>query len=800
MRKIVFPIFIAAMSFAANAKAKEITEVVDSSHVYELDEVCVVHQPKEQFLLRRQGVSSTMLSAKDMFTLHATDLRELSSYVPNFVMPKYGSRYTSAMYVRGIGSRINSPAVGIYVDGMPLMSKSSFNTFFHDISRVDILRGPQGTLYGLNTEGGLVRIYSRNPISEPGFEWGRTIATHGLISTNINLRRRISDKAGFSIAGFFVNDQGYLRNHLLDTKADKSQEAGGRFKFVYAPSATSYLNAIVDFQHTHQNAFPYGAMADDDTTDNPNTNQQGRYRRNMLNAAIDFGTSIGSLNFSSTTSYQHLYDFMAMDIDYMPVDYLAMNEKQRQNSITQEFVLKGNYRNLWRHTSGIFGSVQWLKTDAPVFFNQGMDEFLASNIQRPMYAAILASMTGRFLAQGMTSEAATAAAQAVIERAGGITVDADMHTVPGLFHTPTLNLGFYHESSVQLANRLAATLGVRYDWSRVGVDYDTQAIMDCNVSVMGRPANTRISSTLRHKEHNNYGQLLPKVSLVYSLDDSNSNLYATISKGYRAGGFNIQMFSDILQTEISNSSSQRGDYDVPHDEASYDNIRKSIEYKPETSWNYEVGSHLNLFNGALHLDAAVFFMQVKNQQLSVMAGTYGFGRMMVNAGRSNSCGVELSLRGSAFDNHLSYTASYGFTHATFREYTDSVKQGRELVAVDYKGKSVPFVPNHTFAASADWRFDIAHRWLNSITIGANIAGQGRNYWDEANTRSQKAYAVLGAHVDFKIRRFDFNFWATNITNTHYNTFAISSQATGTNHWFAQRATPFRFGVDWKTSL
>ena len=275
---------------------------------------------------------------------------------------------------------------------------------------------------------------------------------------------------------------------------------------------------------------------------------------------------------------------------------------------------------------------------------------------------------------------------------------------------------------------------MRYDWSRVGVDYDTQAIMDCNVSVMGRPANTRISSTLRHKEHNNYGQLLPKVSLVYSLDDSNSNLYATISKGYRAGGFNIQMFSDILQTEISNSSSQRGDYDVPHDEASYDNIRKSIEYKPETSWNYEVGSHLNLFNGALHLDAAVFFMQVKNQQLSVMAGTYGFGRMMVNAGRSNSCGVELSLRGSAFDNHLSYTASYGFTHATFREYTDSVKQGRELVAVDYKGKSVPFVPNHTFAASADWRFDIAHRWLNSITIGANIAGQGRNYWDEANTK------------------------------------------------------------------
>ena len=81
----------------------------------------------------------------------------------SFVMPEYGSRYTSSMYMRGIGSRINSPAVGMYVDNMPIQSKSAFNFHTYDIDRVDVLHGPQGTLYGMNTEGGLIRLYSKNP-------------------------------------------------------------------------------------------------------------------------------------------------------------------------------------------------------------------------------------------------------------------------------------------------------------------------------------------------------------------------------------------------------------------------------------------------------------------------------------------------------------------------------------------------------------------------------------------------------------------------------------------------------------
>ena len=175
MNKLLLSVSLAFM--VANAFAIDNHPVVsenietlssDSSKVQDLDEVIVISQPKESFRLRQQPISSTMFSALDIQNLDVHDLRELSVYVPSFTMPNYGSRYTSSMYVRGIGSRVNSPAVGIYIDGMPIVSKSAFNVHSYQLERVDILRGPQGTLYGQNTEGGLIRMYSRNPMNYQG--------------------------------------------------------------------------------------------------------------------------------------------------------------------------------------------------------------------------------------------------------------------------------------------------------------------------------------------------------------------------------------------------------------------------------------------------------------------------------------------------------------------------------------------------------------------------------------------------------------------------------------------------------
>lgn len=761
----------------------------DSSKVFDIDEVVVVSQPKEAFRLRQQSLSSTSVGGFQIQKLGTRDLRELSSYIPNFVMPNYGSRLSSAMYVRGIGSRVNSPAVGIYLDGIPVMSKSAFNLHHYQTSRIDVLRGPQATLYGQNTEGGLVRIYSRNPFEYEGTDLKLSYGSRYYRNVELAHYHRINDHLAFTVAAFNDAQKGFFRNTNTGNRADKYDEAGGKIVLKAKLNRGWNVDLLANYQYVDQNGFPYGKLdLETGKAALPSTTFDGTYLRHSFISGVTVNHTGADYSFASTTSYQYLKDKMSMDQDYLPTDYMSILQEQLQNSLTQEFTLKSNRAvgGFWNWTAGGFFSYQWLKTNGPVFFNEGMTQPIGNAIQKQMYNAMLNAMAQKMMAQGMPEMVAKAAAAKAIEKAGGVSMNVNMGA-PGLYHTPQWNLGFFHESNFNITDRLTATLGLRYDLMHTAIHYDASAYMQMTANVMGKSATYVLDSSLDHEVSDDYSQLLPKFGLNLKIDELGSNVYATVSKGYRAGGYNIQMFSDVLQTELNANRNQamRGDYHIPHTEEDYQRIDKTIAYKPETSWNYEAGAHLNLFDHMLHFDLSAFYMKVTNQQLSVMAGNYGFGRMMVNAGKSHSCGIEAALRGQLFDGKFDWAMNYGYTRAKFDKYVDG--EGED--AVDYKGKYVPYVPQHTMAAMADYRLT---DWL---TLGANVNAQGKTYWDNANTYSQKLYAVLGAHIDLNFNAFNVSFWGRNLTDTNYNTFAVDNSATGTKEYFAQRGNPFQCGVD-----
>ena len=119
---------------------------------------------------------------------------------------------------------------------------------------------------------------------------------------------------------------------------------------------------------------------------------------------------------------------------------------------------------------------------------------------------------------------------------------------------------------------------------------------------------------------------------------------------------------------------------------------------------------------------------------------------------------------------------------------------------------MPFVPQHTLGASADYRIDVdpaalldaSYRFhLRSVTIGLNLSAQGKTYWDEQNMIGQNFYAVLGAHADADFGQLHVNLWVRNLTDTKFNTFAVQSAATGNKFTFAQRGNPFQLGVDFR---
>ena len=767
MKKAI--LIVCALGSLMPAVAENVSELADSSRVYDLDEVVVVSQSKEFHKLRHQPISSTVLTSGEMNLLGVRDLSDASNFVPSFSMPAYGSRLTSSMYMRGIGSRINNPAVGVYYDNIPLMSKAAFNNHFYMLDRVDILRGPQGTLYGQNTEGGLVRIYSKNPMNYQGTDIKLGIGTGLWRNVEVAHFHRPSDKLAFSVAGFYSGLKGFFKNQNFDERNDKNLEAGGKARLIYAPTHKLKFDLTIDYQWVNQNGFGYGEfqpMPESSVkpysldVEDPATTIMNGYKRNMLNTGLAISYDMDNLLFTSTTSYQFLQDRMLMDQDYMTPDYLQLEQRQKMNALTQEFVLRSHDKNRWQHATGLFASYQWLRTDAPVYFGEAMRNQLAQTILKMMPERVQSMFTVWEIPQLDVAEQ---------------------------FHTPQLNLGLFHESNILLTDRLKATVGFRLNYDKVKIDYDTQALMTLHYAArMGSRMmeyTNGLLSPLSQSHDKGFFQFLPKVALTYSFGNNLGNVYALVSKGYRSGGYNIQMFSDILQTDLMNngkdiSSLQNEIKTLEHTAEDYAAIEETIAYKPEESWNYEIGTHLNLIDNQLHFDLALYYMQIRNQQLSIMEPNSNYGRIMVNAGKSHTCGLETSLRGSLLDNALGWAVTYSFTNAKFDEYDT------------YKDNDVPFVPKHTFSAMIDYH-------IGQFTIGANVAGQGKTWWDEANSYAQKFYALLGAHADYDFGPVVVSLWGRNLTDTHYNTFAVQSSAAGGTRYFAQRGNPFQMGLDLK---
>jgi outer membrane receptor protein involved in Fe transport len=803
----------------------------DTLRVMDIDEVRVVAQPKQWGRLRKQSVAATAMSDVELQNTHTTSLKELSGYVPNFFMPDYGSHLTGAVYIRGVGSRINSPAVGLYVDHAPMVEKSAYDLDLLDVERVDVLRGPQGTLYGSNTMGGLICLYTKNPLSYQGTDVqlsgsnkdnkGRVEFVH---------HQRWNDRWGFSLGGFYENKRGMYRNTYRNAWQDQGQSAGGKLRVV--GMLTSHLMADLNlrYQYTNEDAYPYyyagvagttAAESLDSLKERISNNRNSGYRRNLFTGALRFVYEGDWGVLTSITGYQHLTDRMQFDQDCLPGDYFTLTDRQHSNTVTEELVWKNKDTRKWMGSTGLFFSKQWLHTNAPVYFESDGVAMLEQTINQNFTSVIPASM-----ANTLSMNFAFA--------------DRSL-PVPGSFDTPTTDYAIFHQSTFKdvLTHGLSVTVGLRAELQRLAIRYNTGCDVASRTAMtmnsMHATINVDANSNVwyRGSTHKDYTQLLPKLAIQYDITPR-TNLYATVSKGYRSGGYNIQMFSDIISyalrqqmltdikaaypdavdkfaaenpampARVVSMIKAMGD-NIPEGKTLYSDVSSVISYKPEYSWNFEVGAHFAHPNRRLQGDIALFYMDIENQQVAKFAGNTGYGRTMANAGRGESYGVELSGQWVIPALYTTLTAGYGYTHATFREYTDSVsvtdESGTHTREVSYKRKRTPFVPQHTVSVGLEFSRPLQHTLFTRAFCGVNATGAGKVYWTEANDWGQDFYVTLGAHAGMELKHVvTVELWGKNLTNSHYDTFGFESSITGTTRRFAQYGKPLQVGVDIKFSF
>ncbi|MDO4736697.1 MAG: Plug domain-containing protein, partial [Bacteroidia bacterium] len=194
--KRVFLFLFVLVAFAPMQIFADVKEKKDTATV--LSEIAVVAKVKQKNDLRVEPLSATVVKLGEIERKQVVSLSDLSFQTPNLYIPSYGSKMTSSIYVRGLGSRIDNPAIGMYIDNVPYMNKNGFDVDMWDIMRMEVLRGPQSTLYGRNTVGGIINIYTLSPKVYEGFRFSGTYSSGNSYNVKGSYYEKLSDKVAFS--------------------------------------------------------------------------------------------------------------------------------------------------------------------------------------------------------------------------------------------------------------------------------------------------------------------------------------------------------------------------------------------------------------------------------------------------------------------------------------------------------------------------------------------------------------------------------------------------------------------------
>lgn len=736
MRGSILSILVASQVSGVVAE----TLIPDSLSVT-LDEVNITAM-KQMNHLREEAEAATVLTENELDRIGAVSVKGISDVVPNFFMPDYGSRITSTIYVRGIGARMDNPSVGLNVDNVPYLNKDAYDFDISDIASVEMLRGPQSTMYGRNTMAGLINITTLSPMRFQGWKISGEIGNEFRRRLSAGWYHKFNDSFALSVTGDYSGHNGFFINEYNGKKADGENNYSARVKLQWKSSTGWTAVNAASLGFLRQGGYPYeykdtGKIAYNDTC---------FYHRFTFADGLTLRKSADMVNFVSVTSVQHINDNMTLDQDFLPLDYFTLTQKKRETAVTEDFIARnvdtgGKYSWL----VGLFGFYKHLDMEAPVtFLDKGISELIEAhrNNSNEVYP---------------------------------IAWDSRSFSLNSDFTVPTWGIALYHQSELRLDNWLL-TAGIRLDYERSTMHYHSYCstgytiyhVTDGDREVYRHvPIDIDDGGTLTK----DFLTVLPKLSLSYDFPSGIGNVYAKFSRGYKAGGFNTQMFSDVLQQRLMGIMGLGAQYDVSD----------IVSYKPEQSWNYEIGSHLDFIDGKVTLDLAAFYIDCRDQQLTMFPDGTTTGRIMTNAGKTDSFGGELSASWAATDN-LTLNGSLGYTHAKFREFFNGIH--------DFKGKFLPYAPRTTAFLQGVW-FTPVKLWnRGSFEFDVNVRSTGRIYWDESNMERQRAYALLGASATIGFGDVTLQLWGKNLTNTKYKTFYFLSMG---NEFF-QRGRGVEFGA------
>jgi len=461
--------------------------------ISQLDEVVVSVDKREQ---RPSDIpaSVSVLTSKNVFDYRLWNSKELTAIIPNLYAANPGDG-RNVISVRGITSTSYDPAVTTYIDGVNQFTLDTYIPQLFDVERIEVLRGPQGTLYGRNAMGGVINIITKQPrnkaeafIEISAGNYGKQRYTAGIILPILR------DKLFLGAAGLYERLDGYYTNQFYQTSFDKQSSTAGNYFLKYLPSSKwELLLNVKHFANLNEGAFPL-VIGLEEAFNSPyllDQNAVGQLVDYVFNGSLSVSHFAHGFTFSSQTSYQSNYRYYdnPIDGDFSPIDGIT---------------IVNNYGHAWNNVEAFteelkFNSPAGAKklkwTAGSYFFYHNAPNKQATHFGKD--AALVGSQSTNYSVINTTNA-----------KNGGVAL--------------------YGQLNYALHKKTDLILGLRYDYQH------------SKQQVLGEYQPDSLSAPIFETQPDtsatvSYSAISPKLGFVYHLH-ANSDVYANYSKGYRTGG------------------------------------------------------------------------------------------------------------------------------------------------------------------------------------------------------------------------------------------------------------------------
>ncbi|KQY92293.1 TonB-dependent receptor [Caulobacter sp. Root1455] len=670
----------------------------------QIEEVVVTARRREE-RLQDTPVAVTALAGEALESRGVESVDQIAKFAPSIrfdgAAALSGGNYNATVFIRGVGQNdfaiFSDPGVGVYVDGVYYARSIGGTLDAFDVSRIEVLRGPQGTLFGKNTIGGAVLITTEQPKNAFGGEIGGVTGSYDRLDVKGHVDIPLGQKVSARLSAARLTRDGYGERLTTGDDLGDRDATAMRAQLLWEPSDTVTVNLSADYTRAREHSAPQKLLAigavpgfaigpfmgnfntyvapglgitapngakslnPSFLTDSPFTTYGTGPNVNDLDlwgGSATVSWDLGEVTFKSITAVRGLTATFARDGDNTPFTFRETFNHDVQAQYSQEFQLGGES----------FGDRLTWVTGAYVFRERGTDSGYAK------------------LALGL---------------APGVSPPPYSPSAAVYTKVTSTTYALFAQGSLALTDQLSATVGARYNRDEKDYVLDHRRIRDGGVIAQVSPSGSWNSFT-------------PKVGLEFKATPD-VLLYASVGKGFKSGGFNARPLNDASEV---------------------------TEYQPETLLTYEAGAKTAWLNRRLILNVAGYFSDYQDIQVTVNQTPRNF---VANAAAGEVKGLEVELQARP-------TASWSFNFGGGYMDAKYTEVGSGLAA----GQVLPITLATHFIKAPKWTLNSGIEYGHDLSSGGRLTARvdwthySTVYNDVANDPdlTQPAYDLFGARLAY----------------------------------------------------